>query len=225
VYVCACISIFIGMFTCICASVCVCVFVCVCSLSLSLSHTHTQGFLAAELEQTTCPICYELMVAPVHTPTLLFPCGHTFCVQCLNSHMTKNGRRTCPFCRNSIESQAPNVLMQQLIDGYIQKKENKMGLGATKGTSKAGNSARLKEVEEDTSIAGPLGWDVEEDSGDVVEYRRQWRMVSMRWKIYENEEKDYRIDVAALASKFVIHRYTHTHTHTHTQGDVHIYFT
>jgi hypothetical protein len=106
--------------------------------------------------------------------------------------------------------------MQQLIDGYIQKKENKMGLGATKGTSKAGNSARLKEVEEDTSIAGPLGWDVEEDSGDVVEYRRQWRMVSMRWKIYENEEKDYRIDVAALASKFVIHRYTHTHTHTHT---------
>ncbi len=34
-----------------------------------------EGFLAAELEQTTCPICYELMVAPTHTPTLIFPCG------------------------------------------------------------------------------------------------------------------------------------------------------
>ena len=90
--------------------------------------------------------------------------------------------------------------MQQLIDGYIQKKENKTGRGATRGTPTAANTARLTEVEEDASIAGPLGWDVEEDSGDVVEYRRQWRMVSMRWKIYENEEKDYRIDVAALAS-------------------------
>jgi hypothetical protein len=41
------------------------------------------GYLAAELEQTTCPICYELMKAPKNTPTLLFPCGHTFCIECL----------------------------------------------------------------------------------------------------------------------------------------------
>lgn len=41
------------------------------------------GYLASELESTTCPICYELMQAPQHTPTLLFPCGHTFCIECV----------------------------------------------------------------------------------------------------------------------------------------------
>ena len=45
--------------------------------------------------------------------------------------------------------------------------------------------------------------DGDEEGGDVEEYRRQWRMISMRWHIYENEEKDYTHDLAALASKFV----------------------
>jgi hypothetical protein len=36
-------------------------------------------YLEAELGTHTCKICFELMVSPVHTPVLLFPCGHTFC--------------------------------------------------------------------------------------------------------------------------------------------------
>ena len=39
--------------------------------------------LAKEIESHTCPICYELMVPPAHSPTLLFPCGHTFCERCV----------------------------------------------------------------------------------------------------------------------------------------------
>jgi len=158
-----------------------------------------EGFLAAELEQTTCPICFELMVAPVHAPTLIFPCGHTFCVKCLESHIKANGRRTCPFCRQSIQSQAPNMLMQQLIDGYVQKK----GLGPTK----AAHAARLDEV----SDAGPLGGG--DDDRDVEEYRRQWRMLSMRWRIYENEERDCAKDLEEKMSKLSATRMVKKHLH------------
>ncbi len=38
-----------------------------------------EGFLAKEIASHKCPICYELMVPPDHSPLLLFPCGHTFC--------------------------------------------------------------------------------------------------------------------------------------------------
>ena len=34
-----------------------------------------EGFLADEISSHTCPICYELMLAPQRAPTLLFPCG------------------------------------------------------------------------------------------------------------------------------------------------------
>ena len=143
-----------------------------------------EGFLAAELEQTTCPVCYELMLAPIHTPTLLFPCGHTFCVQCLDAHIAKN-RSTCPFCRNDIQSRAPNVLMQQLIDGYIQKK----GLVATR-------AAATEAAAESSGISG-----FQDCDGDLDDYRRQWRTISMRYRIYENEEKDCAKDIQALAGK------------------------
>ena len=32
-------------------------------------------------EDRTCPICYELMAGKERQPTLLFPCGHTFCAR------------------------------------------------------------------------------------------------------------------------------------------------
>ena len=51
-----------------------------------------EGFLATEIESHTCPICYELMRAPTHSPMILFPCGHSFCAQCLQAHMVRPPR-------------------------------------------------------------------------------------------------------------------------------------
>jgi hypothetical protein len=65
---------------------------------------------------------YEIMQPPKHTPTLLFPCGHTFCTTCVDGHIKANQRKTCPYCRRKIESQAPNVILQQLIDGFAVQK-------------------------------------------------------------------------------------------------------
>jgi len=48
-----------------------------------------EGFLATEIESHTCPICYELMRAPTHSPMILFPCGHSFCALCLQTHLVQ----------------------------------------------------------------------------------------------------------------------------------------
>ena len=84
------------------------------------------GFLAKELETHTCPICYEMMSSPKHTPQLLFPCGHTFCVQCLTSHIDMGRKSTCPFCRSRIDSRATNVSLQQIIQSYLRRRTEVM---------------------------------------------------------------------------------------------------
>lgn len=153
-----------------------------------------ESHLSSELEQTTCPICYELMQAPVNTPTLLFPCGHTFCVQCLESHCKKNHRRTCPYCREKIQSQAPNVLLQQLIEGFAEKKK-----ACAKDMARA-PAVVQPEPEQDRSLA-VLENCPEGSRASVEEYRREWKMLNMRWKIYENEARDCEKEISQLGSK------------------------
>eukprot|EP01023_Acetabularia_acetabulum_P007826 TRINITY_DN1341_c0_g1_i1.p1 TRINITY_DN1341_c0_g1~~TRINITY_DN1341_c0_g1_i1.p1 ORF type:complete len:311 (-),score=38.96 TRINITY_DN1341_c0_g1_i1:153-1085(-) len=83
-----------------------------------------ERFLAAEIESHTCPICYELMLAPINAPVLLHPCGHTFCKVCVSRHRTTHSKDRCPCCRESITAQAPNISLQQLIQNYIIKKKS-----------------------------------------------------------------------------------------------------
>lgn len=152
-----------------------------------------ESHLSSELEQTTCPICYELMQAPKNTPTLLFPCGHTFCVECLESHCQKNHRRTCPYCREKIQSQAPNVLLQQLIDGFAEKKK------ACSKQILAAPAAEPDTTQDISSVALENCPPATRDN--IEEYRREWRMLTMRWKIYENEATDCEKELAQLGAK------------------------
>lgn len=76
-----------------------------------------ENYLHGELQTHQCKICYELMMPPLYTPTLLFPCGHTFCSSCVdkNSSKSKRGAR-CPYCRSFIESKAVNHSLKDLIE-------------------------------------------------------------------------------------------------------------
>lgn len=55
-----------------------------------LMSQHMDLFLESELSTHTCKICFELMIPPIHTPILLFPCGHTFCKCCMDKHISSS---------------------------------------------------------------------------------------------------------------------------------------
>jgi len=162
-------------------------------------------FLAGELEQATCPICYELMKAPKNTPTLLFPCGHTFCIECLNSHIKLNSRGTCPYCRVKIQNQAPNLQLQQLIDGFAGRKEEIIKK-VEKVTRDAAESA-------DSTNSFSLRNVSLSDREQLEDYRREWRTVSMRYRIYTNEAKDCDAEIKEMESKLEATRIVRKHLH------------
>ena len=62
------------------------------------------------------------MVPPEKAPFLLFPCGHTFCKVCLDTHVKKTGK-TCPLCRAKIQSQALDFSLQQLVLSLSAKRK------------------------------------------------------------------------------------------------------
>lgn len=108
-----------------------------------------EGHLARELESHTCPICYELMVPPDHAPFLLFPCGHSFCSECLAEHVDNHGRNRCPYCREKIASRAPNLPLQQLIQSFVSRRstlrasnEDARAAGAASGAQQQGESVQ-----------------------------------------------------------------------------------
>ncbi|KAJ1472414.1 hypothetical protein T484DRAFT_3431940 [Baffinella frigidus] len=159
------------------------------------------GYLASELESTTCPICYELMQAPQHTPTLLFPCGHTFCIECVTAHIKANHRHTCPYCRVKIEKQAPNMLLQQLIDGFAQKKASTTQKAAAAAARPPAAVAQMALAVERPDVGRILADCPGEARGQIEDYIRQWRALQMRWRIYDNEAADCKRDEANIRAK------------------------
>ena len=141
-----------------------------------------EAFLASEIESHTCPICYELMLAPERPPILLFPCGHSFCGSCLQQHIDVHGKGRCPVCRKSIASRAVNVPLQQLIQSY-QSEKNRVQVqpSAPPQSQSARNTPR------DPGGGARMDGD---DGGDVAEYVRQHRTLSVRRRILTNEHTD-----------------------------------
>ena len=95
------------------------------SINFVINHKLNSLLLLLQLSSThTCKICFELMTAPDNTPILLFPCGHTFCKQCIEKHCRDANKRNkcCPYCRTPIESKAVNQALKDLIDQFVTQK-------------------------------------------------------------------------------------------------------
>ena len=136
--------------------------------------------LAKEIESHTCPICYELMIPPAHSPTLLFPCGHTFCSQCLEKHRHQNGR--CPYCREKIKSSALNISLQQLIQNYVTSRDQVEAQEAAVAAADFGGSGSCR-----NGMGGSSGDGGPGSVADVHFYRSQRRALEMRSQILSNE--------------------------------------
>lgn len=70
-----------------------------------------------EMNEFDCGICYSLLCEPV-----TISCGHTFCRVCLVTALERS-RKKCPECRApchiAAETQAPNVLITNLIERHF----------------------------------------------------------------------------------------------------------
>ncbi len=121
-----------------------------------------ESFLSAELHTHSCQICFELMAPPRLSPTLLFPCGHTFCKQCVDKCKDK-----CPYCRARIESRAENHSLKQLIERFAGKKWEEEKTGGE-------DAAEEKKV----------------DGREARRLKSEYERATMRYEILKNELGD-----------------------------------
>ncbi|KAL1498656.1 hypothetical protein AB1Y20_013969 [Prymnesium parvum] len=145
-----------------------------------------EELLDQHISAHTCPICFELMAGKSHRPVMLFPCGHTFCAACLTRHQT-GARGSCPICREPVASQAPNVSLQQVIDGYVERHKS-----FEKGEL-------LPEA-----MRGPAGATVARPpaaADDATAYTSQLRLLSMRCCVLRNQLEDSAAEQEALSSR------------------------
>jgi len=61
-----------------------------------------------EKEKNTCSICLEEQESGQKNNIATTPCGHTFCLSCLISHLKYN--TSCPLCRAPIEENAKKIV-------------------------------------------------------------------------------------------------------------------
>lgn len=61
-----------------------------------------------------CKICYDKFNKTVRKPFTVIPCGHTFCISCLNDLRKIN--YICPTCRVKIENEKPSYILLELMD-------------------------------------------------------------------------------------------------------------
>lgn len=64
---------------------------------------------------STCPSCSHAMLRPSHAPHLLFPCGHSVCLECVSVISAHSKGSHCPCCSSLVTSSAPNVAFHQLL--------------------------------------------------------------------------------------------------------------
>lgn len=65
-----------------------------------------------------CSICTSSYDEKDHKPFSLTPCGHCFCLKCINSLTNQ----TCPKCRNSIQSKIVNFAVMDILNGIARPK-------------------------------------------------------------------------------------------------------
>jgi hypothetical protein len=160
-----------------------------------------KSLLERHIGTNTCPICYELMSGKAHQPMLLFPCGHTFCAECLHQHLEKLKRQTCPYCREKVASRAPNISLQQVIDGFVEKQQaldrGEVLSELVDGQDLAAAAQRRPQPPQQylppAAGAGRLS-----DDEEASRYAEQYRAFSMRCRVMANQLSDSRSERGAL---------------------------
>ncbi len=135
--------------------------------------------LESHLENHACSICYEVMCAP-RRPTLLSPCGHTFCSICLEKVLAQQNA-SCPQCRTRVESSAVNFSLQTVIDKFVATRQ-----ALARGDAPPRGAAR-------PVAAAP----------EAVDYVEQHRQLSVRCRVLETQRDEASAEDAAATKALV----------------------
>lgn len=162
-----------------------------------------ENYLSGELRTHQCQICFELMTPPLHTPTLLFPCGHTFCVTCVRKNEEK-GRgpegAKCPYCRNVITSSAVNHSLKDLIERFADQK-GKLESNAVEHLDDIFPQERKGDGERAGSRSCPPS--PSSLSRDSKRYLASYQSCAMRRKILQNELEDSKSELQKIIRRKV----------------------
>ena len=162
-----------------------------------------ESLLERHISTHACPICYELMAGKAHQPTLLFPCGHTFCATCLRQHLEALNRKTCPYCREEVTSRAPNISLQQVIDGFVERQQL-MARGEVLPEMMQGQNAVAAEAQQQQqqrmqpTQSHPSADVLPSAEDEASRYAEQYRAFAMRCRVMANQLSDSRAEGAAL---------------------------
>mmetsp|Transcript_29571 Transcript_29571/g.43638 ORF Transcript_29571/g.43638 Transcript_29571/m.43638 type:complete len:366 (-) Transcript_29571:110-1207(-) len=161
---------------------------------------HLEEYLSSELHSHVCQICFELMKAPTKSPMMIFPCGHTFCKECIQRHQSREGppAKMCPYCREQIKCTAENQPLKQLIDRFASQSDKLKDASVLTiceafpiNTSSMGSSnSTYNEDREKTK-----------ESVEIKKYKAEHISCSIRQKILVNELKELANLVSSLNEK------------------------
>ena len=163
-----------------------------------------ESLLERHIASNNCPVCFELMSGTEHAPTLLFPCGHTFCAACLHQHLDKLGRKTCPYCREKVQSQAPNVALRQVIDGFVERQQalsrGEVLPELVQGQENVAAAAQQRHEPPSGSLHGGV-WAGDSHAQEASKYADQYRAYSMRCRVMRNQLVESRAEGDGLRSQ------------------------
>ncbi|XP_062904118.1 nuclear factor 7, ovary-like [Mobula hypostoma] len=88
----------------------------------------SKGQVESLTEEVICPICLDFFIEPV-----MLECGHNFCRSCVTQCWGRQGRNSCPECR---EEFADRILKVNRALGNLSEKARKLNLNPKEKESK-----------------------------------------------------------------------------------------
>ncbi|KAL6111057.1 trim39 [Pungitius sinensis] len=87
-------------------------------------------------DQFLCSICLDVFTDPVTTP-----CGHNFCMNCINEHWNTSDQNLCPMCKKDFTTRPVlrvNTLLSEMVVQFRQSTQQKASSSSEQQESKPG---------------------------------------------------------------------------------------
>ena len=181
-----------------------------------------ESLLERHIASNNCPVCFELMTGTEHAPTLLFPCGHTFCHSCLRTHLEQRSRHVSLLPRAGAVACAERVaatgdrwvcraaavplVRGDILPELVQGQENVAAAAQQQQQQQQQQQPYHVSGSSISSLApchgeAPIGGSLGGVPAEAVKYAEQYRAYSMRCRVMRNQRLESEAEGEALAQQ------------------------